>query len=128
MLDRTTTDVPDARGRYTGERGAGQLRDAQDPERRLRRVDRAAGGADLRGRRLGDASTRRRAGRRLRRARWATARHGDVDSSARFEGLGRYRASGAFDGGGGRAWIGQWIAGTAGVVCVDRRRARPSGG
>ncbi|MDX6687194.1 MAG: arabinofuranan 3-O-arabinosyltransferase, partial [Baekduia sp.] len=118
VLDRTTADSPFRQGRYAGERGAGQLRDAQDPERRLRRViappaprryavdgwatvdprtpdhvlDALAGGLNGHG-----------AGAPLVR----------VDSSARFQGLGRYRGSGAFDGAGagGRSWLGQWIAG-----------------
>jgi arabinofuranan 3-O-arabinosyltransferase len=116
LLERTTADVPDRQGRYAGDRSAGRLRDARDPEARLQRIvappvartyqvdgwasidprtpdhvlDGLVGG--LRG---------RGAGVPLRSA----------DSSARFQGLGRYRASGAFDGGSGRSWVGQWIAG-----------------
>jgi hypothetical protein len=121
ILDRTTTDVPYEQGRYVGERGAGQLRDTQDPERTLRRVitppaarsyradawasidprtpdhviDELAGGLYAGG-----------PGVEPHRAQIVRA-----DSSARFEGLGRYRASGAFDGAGGRDWLGQWIPG-----------------
>jgi hypothetical protein len=118
ILDRTTADVPYRQGRYVGERGAGELRDAQDPERALQRLisppvarsytadgwatidprtpdhqlDDLVGGLYGRGAPSGGVPLLR------------------ADSSARFEGLGRYRASGAFDGA-GRDWLGQWIAG-----------------
>ncbi|WP_027008215.1 alpha-(1-_3)-arabinofuranosyltransferase domain-containing protein [Conexibacter woesei] len=109
ILNRTTADVPYARGRYTGERGAGELRDATDPEAQLRRIVTPP------------------AARNYKVSAWATVdpRTADseldrltgtpdlihADSSSRFENRGRYRASGAFDAGGGRDWIGQWIPG-----------------
>ncbi len=128
LLERTTADVPLLPSRYVGERGAGLLRDAQDPERRLSRtldppvarrygvdawatidprtaddvLDRLVGGRDV-ARGEGSAATRF-GGRGV--ARGAVS----VTSSSRFDGLARYRASGAFDGG-DRAWIGQWIPG-----------------
>src|SRR4029079_4881434 len=37
LFERDTADVPDRRGRYVGERGAGELRDEQDPERQVAR-------------------------------------------------------------------------------------------
>src|SRR5919199_4556498 len=38
LFERDTADVPYREGRYAGERGADLVRDAQDPEKRLRRV------------------------------------------------------------------------------------------
>jgi len=112
LLERTTADVPLLTSRYVGERGAGLLRDAQDPERQISRtVDPPVA------RRYGidawatidprtaddvlDGLVRGRAA--VRGTVWAT-------SSSRFDGVARHRASGAFDGGDG-AWIGQWISG-----------------
>jgi hypothetical protein len=108
LLERTTADVPQLSSRYVGERGAGLLRDAQDPERQLSRtiappvarryaIDAWATidpqtGDDVLDRLVGGRAAAR-----------ATA-----TSSSRFDGLGRHRASGAFDRG-DRAWIGQWI-------------------
>jgi hypothetical protein len=109
IFDRTTTDVPEVQQKVVGERGAGLERDAQDPEPALRRVVRppaartfavdgwgsvAAGASDAVFARLdGDPAERA------------------LTSSSRFEGLGRYRAAGAFDGAGGRSWVGQWVPG-----------------
>ncbi|HWH92965.1 MAG TPA: alpha-(1-_3)-arabinofuranosyltransferase family protein, partial [Baekduia sp.] len=145
LLERTTTDVPYRQGRYAGERGAGELRDARDPEATLQRIiappaprsyavdgwatvaprtpDHVLDG--LVGGLYGSTAARGASGVTLR----------SVDSSARFEGLGRYRGSGAFDGDGGRAWLGQWIAGrpawlawqTAQPVTVRRLVLDPPG-
>jgi arabinofuranan 3-O-arabinosyltransferase len=114
LLERTTADVPRLGERYAGERGAGLLRDAQDPERQLSRALHPP------------------AARRYAVDAWATidprtaddvldglagagrGARGDgqarATSSSRYAGLGGLRASGAFDGG-ARDWIGQWIAG-----------------
>ena len=109
LFERDTADVPARRGRYAGERGAAELRDAQDPERQLRRVlappaarryavDAWASVAPI----ASDSALDAIAGTRgaLR-----------VDSSSRFENRPAYRGSGAFDGTAARAWIGQWIGG-----------------
>jgi arabinofuranan 3-O-arabinosyltransferase len=112
LLERTTADLPSVASRYVGERGAGLLRDGQDPERQLSRtIDspvarRSAieAWATVDPRTADDVLDRLAAGQSLPRGTVATT------SSSRFEGLARHRASGAFDGG-SRAWIGQWIAG-----------------
>ena len=121
LLDRTTADVPFRQARYAGERGAGELRDARDPERTLRRViappvarrydvDAWAGVDPRTPDHVLDALVGGLASERGP-SRGAALRR--VDSSARFDGLGRYRGSGAFDGGGSgdRDWLGQWIPG-----------------
>lgn len=128
LLDRTTKDVPRLAQRYVGERGAGLLRDAQDPERRLvREIDppasrryavRAWGSVDPR--LPDDAIDRLVAGPR---ARGGATGAGTATSSSRYEGLGRLRASGAFDRG-ARAWIGEWIAGRP--AWIGWRTARPT--
>ena len=112
LFERTTADVPLLASRYVGERGAGLLRDAQDPERQFSRTIAPP------------------VARRYAVDAWATidprtaddvldglvggsvARRGTTTatSSSRFDGLARHRASGAFDRD-GRAWIGQWIPG-----------------
>jgi arabinofuranan 3-O-arabinosyltransferase len=108
ILNRTTADVPYSRGRYTGERGAGELRDATDPEAQLRRIvtPPAARTYDVSAWATVDPRTKDSELDRLE----GTAGTLRADSSARFEGQGRYRASGAFDEG-TRDWVGQWIAG-----------------
>jgi len=130
LLERTTADVPLLASRYVGERGAGLLRDAQDPERQLSRTiappvaRRYAVDAwatidprtpdDVLDRLVrGRVVSRSAASSRLDglvRAKVPTRTAASATSSSRFDGLARYRASGAFDRG-GRAWIGQWIAG-----------------
>jgi arabinofuranan 3-O-arabinosyltransferase len=111
ILDRTTTDVPDVQQKVVGERGAGQERDAQDPEPALRRVvhppDARAFDVD------GWGTVDPRSEDQVYAALSGVRREAGFTSSSRFEGLGRYRASGAFDGDGGRAWIGQWVPGHA---------------
>jgi hypothetical protein len=109
LFERDTADVPARRGRYAGERGAGELRDAQDPEKRLRRV--FAPPAFRRYAVDGWASVDPVADDTALDAIAGTRGGLRVDSSSRFENRPRYRGSGAFDGGAGRAWIGQWIAG-----------------
>ncbi|HWI70593.1 MAG TPA: alpha-(1-_3)-arabinofuranosyltransferase family protein, partial [Baekduia sp.] len=122
IFDRTTTDVPAVQQKVVGERGAGLQRDAQDPEPALRRVVRSP------------------AARTFRADGWATVsvdapdsvfgeligdpREAAFSSSSRFEGLGRYRSSGAFDGRGGRAWVGQWIPGHAAWIGWTTPRAQ----
>jgi len=110
LLQRTTADAPALRARQAGAAQAYALRDARDPEDRLRRTVRPP------------------AARRYQVEAWVgvdpKAQDDALDqlvdpaaaalrarSSSRFEGRPRYRASGAFDGGTRRAWIGQWIAG-----------------
>jgi len=109
LLQRTTADAPALQGRLAGQAQAGLLRDAQDPEARLRR------------------SLRPPAARRYTAEAWVSVDPAASDaaldalaapaatvlrarSSSRFEGRPRYRASGAFDGGTRRAWIGEWAA------------------
>jgi hypothetical protein len=112
LFERTTADVPLLTSRYVGERGAGLLRDAQDPERQLSRtvdppvarsyaVDAWATIDPRTADDVLDGLVGGRAG-----AGGAVS----ATSSSRFDGLARHRASGAFDGG-ARAWIGQWIPG-----------------
>jgi arabinofuranan 3-O-arabinosyltransferase len=124
IFDRTTADVPAAQQKVVGARGAGELRDAQDPEPALRRVVRppAARSYEVDGwgsvdPRSADAVFARLDG---------FAGDASFGSSSRFEGLGRYRASGAFDGGGGggRSWIGQWIPGHAAWLSWTADRPR----
>ncbi|HEX5923539.1 MAG TPA: alpha-(1-_3)-arabinofuranosyltransferase family protein [Baekduia sp.] len=112
LLERTTADVPQLASRYVGERGAGLLRDAQDPERQLSRtVDPPVARryavdawATIAPRTADDVLDGLARGRAV--ARGAVS----ATSSSRFDGLARHRASGVFDGG-DRAWIGQWIPG-----------------
>jgi hypothetical protein len=133
LLQRFTADMPRRQSRYVGERGAGLLRDAQDPERQIARTLHPP------------------AARRYRVDAWASVdplapddvldallagrarpRAPSAGSSSRFEGRPEFRASGAFDRG-GRAWIGQWIAGrpawiawsATAPVTVRRLRLRP---
>jgi hypothetical protein len=122
IFDRTTADVPAAQQKVVGERGAGSLRDARDPEPALRRVVRppaartyAVDGWGSIDPRSADAVFARLDGFAADRA---------FASSSRFEGLGRYRASGAFDGTGGRSWVGQWIPGHA--AWLSWRADRPA--
>jgi arabinofuranan 3-O-arabinosyltransferase len=110
LFERTTADVPQLASRYAGERGAGLLRDAQDPERQLSRTI-----APPVARRYAldawttiDPRTADDALDRLVGVRGAVRSR--ATSSSRFDGLARHRASGAFDRG-DRAWIGQWIPG-----------------
>lgn len=121
ILDRTTTDVPDLQQKVVGERGAGKQRDAQDPEPVLRRVIRppAARTYDVDGWGSVAVDAPDDVFARLSGA----ARERGFASSSRFEGLGRYRASGAFDGDGGRAWIGQWVPGHAAWLAWTTPRA-----
>ncbi len=109
LLNRVTADDPLREGPLAGEHGAARARDAQDAESAMARivdppaarwwVARAwlsvAPGAD-------DRALDRLAG---------AIGPGSAWSSSRFEGIAGYRASGAFDGLAGRAWIGQWIPG-----------------
>lgn len=110
LLQRTTADAPWLRGRQAGPAQSYLPRDARDPEPRMQR------------------SLRSPVARRFQLEAWVSvdpqARDDALDaiaspvatalrarSSSRFEGRPRNRASGAFDGGADRAWIGQWIAG-----------------
>jgi len=114
LLERMTADGPRLASRYVGERGAGLLRDAQDPERQLARVvdppvarRYAADAWATFDPRTGDDVLDALARGRVQNDQDSSA---SATSSSRFEGLGRYRASGAFDRG-DRSWIGQWIGG-----------------
>ncbi|MTD42889.1 DUF3367 domain-containing protein [Conexibacter sp. W3-3-2] len=110
LLQRTTADAPAVRGRLAGPAQAGLLADARDPEPRLERTI--------------HPPTARRYGAEA----WVSVDPKTPDdvldglvspaaarlvarSASRLEGRPRHRASGAFDGGTARAWIGQWIAG-----------------
>ncbi len=112
LLERTTADLPLLPSRYVGERGAGLLRDAQDPERQLSRTldppvaRRYAVDAwtTIDPRTADDVLDELVRGPGVVRGPVA------VTSSSRFDGLARHRASGVFDGG-DRSWIGQWIPG-----------------
>jgi len=109
LFERDLADVPRIQGRYSGERGAGRLRDAQDPEPRLRRVfaPPAARRWALDGWGSVDPHAPDPALDRLAGAGGGVA----VTSSSRYENRPRHRGSGAFDGTRGRAWIGQWLGG-----------------
>src|SRR5262249_46007400 len=109
LFERDTADVPARRGRYVGDRGAGELRDARDPEPRLERV--FAPPAARRYAVDGWASVDPRTPDATLDAIAGTRGAATVDSSSHFENAPRYRGSGAFDGTPARAWIGQWIAG-----------------
>ncbi|MCW3022525.1 MAG: hypothetical protein JWR30_1847, partial [Conexibacter sp.] len=136
ILDRTTADVPGAAQKVVGERGAGELRDAQDPERVLRRVlhPPAARSYDVEGWGTVDPRSADAVFGQLDGGRAAAAAERGFASSSRFDGLGRFRAAGAFDGG-SRAWVGQWIGGhaawlswtTASPVTVTRLTLDPAG-
>jgi len=109
LFARTTADVPALRSRQTGEVQGGLLRDARDPERQLARTftppvaRRYIGSAWVSvDPHAPDDALDRLAG--TTGALRATA-------SSRFENRPGYRASGAFDGTQGHAWIGQWIRG-----------------
>jgi arabinofuranan 3-O-arabinosyltransferase len=125
LLERTTADVPQLASRYVGERGAGLLRDAQDPERQLSRtvdppVARRYGvdaWATIDPRTADDVLDGLIRGQAI--ARGAVS----ATSSSRFDGLARHRASGAFDGG-DRAWIGQWIPGRPAWLAWETPAAR----
>jgi hypothetical protein len=109
IFDRTTADAPDVQQKVVGERGASLTRDAQDAEPALRRVIRPPAARAYAVDGWGSISAR--APDRIFAALDGDAGEAGFASSSRFEGLGRYRAAGAFDGGGGRAWIGQWLPG-----------------
>jgi hypothetical protein len=121
ILDRTTTDVPEVQQKAVGERGAGLQRDAQDPEPALRRVVRPPVARTFRA--DGWATVSADAPDAVFGALLGDARDAAFSSSSRFEGLGRYRSSGAFDGAGGRAWIGQWVPGHAAWIGWTTPRA-----
>jgi arabinofuranan 3-O-arabinosyltransferase len=108
ILNRTTADVPYTRARYTGERGAGELRDTTDPEAQLHRIITPPAARNYRVSAWATVDPRTADSELDTLSAATSALH--ADSSARFEGQGRYRASGAFDVG-GRDWVGQWIAG-----------------
>jgi hypothetical protein len=116
ILDRTTTDVPGAQQKVVGERGAGQVRDAQDPEPVLRRVIRPPADRTYAVDGWGSVAVDAPDTVFAQLSGTAAEVRSGLTSSARFEGLGRYRAAGAFDGDGGRAWIGQWVPGHAAWV------------
>jgi arabinofuranan 3-O-arabinosyltransferase len=122
IFDRTTADVPAAQQKVVGERGAGELRDEQDPEPALRRTIRppAARAYDVEGWGTVDP---RSADAVFGQLDGSAAADGATASSSRFDGLGRYRASGAFDGGGARSWVGQWIPGHAAWLSWTAPRA-----
>jgi hypothetical protein len=122
VLDRTTTDVPEVQQKVVGERGAGQQRDAQDPEPALRRVVRPPAARTYRA--DGWASVSADAPDSVFARLSGEPREAAFSSSSRFEGLGRYRSSGAFDGDGGRAWVGQWVPGHAAWIGWTTPRAQ----
>ncbi len=106
LFDRTTGDDPSRPRVVTGDRQRGLVRDQQDgergwaraiapPARRAWRADAWASVAPETPDHVLDA--------------WVGAGAGAFDGSSRFEGLGRNRASSAFDGDPRRAWIAGWI-------------------
>jgi len=108
LFARTTADAPALVERFAGERQAGLVRDARDPERQLARVFAPPGARRWRADAWVSVDPRASDGAldRLAGTTGAVA----ATSSSRFENRPRHRASGAFDGG-SRAWVGQWIAG-----------------
>jgi hypothetical protein len=111
ILDRTTADVPEVQQKVIGERGAGEARDAQDPERALRRVIAPPAARSYAVDGWGSISAG--APDAVFAGLDGDRRDAAFASSSRLEGMGRYRASGAFDGGGARSWAGQWVPGHA---------------
>jgi len=106
LFDRTTGDDPYRPRVVTGDRQRGFVRDQQDgedrwardiapPAARTWRADAWVSVAPATPDRVLD--------------RWVGARGATFDGSTRFEGLGRNRASSAFDGDPRRAWIAGWI-------------------
>jgi arabinofuranan 3-O-arabinosyltransferase len=122
ILDRTTADGPEVQQKVVGERGAGEERDAQDPERALRRV--IAPPAARSYAVDGWGSVAADAPDAVFAALDGDRRDAAFASSSRFEGRGRYRASGAFDDGGGRSWVGQWVPGHAAWLSWTAARPR----
>src|SRR4051812_47212473 len=107
LFDRTTGDDPARPRVVTADRSRGLVRDQQDGERGWTRAIAPPAARRWRaGARVGVApETPDRVLDRWARARGATA----FDGSTRFEGLGRNRASSAFDGDPRRAWIAGWV-------------------
>lgn len=110
LLERTTADDPLRRGRFVGPRGAALLRDAQDPEPRLRREIRPPAARRWGAEAFATAGLET-ADDELDRLVLGRAPALRVTSASRFENRPRHRGSGAFDGSRERAWIGQWIPG-----------------
>ena len=106
LFDRTSGDDPSRPHVVTGARSRGLVRDQQDGERGWARAI------------APPAARAWRADAWVSVApetpdhaldRWAGGGATAFDGSSRFEGLGRNRASSAFDGDPRRAWIGGWI-------------------
>jgi hypothetical protein len=106
LFDRTTGDDPSHPRVVTGDRQRGLVRDQQDgetgwardvalPAARAWRADAWVSAAPETPDHVLDG--------------WVGARGPAFDGSSRFEGLGRNRASSAFDGDPRRAWIAGWI-------------------
>lgn len=126
LLSRTVADAPFTQARLAGARSGGALRDAQDPERRLLRTiaPPAARAWTATAWVRADPATPDSTFDALARGDGprAGSRGDSAESSSRFGGLPRYRASGAFDGG-TRAWVGQWIPGAPAWLAWTSRRA-----
>ncbi|MGZ6641109.1 MAG: alpha-(1-_3)-arabinofuranosyltransferase domain-containing protein [Solirubrobacteraceae bacterium] len=107
LFDRTTGDDPARPRVVTGDRQRGLVRDQQDGERAWARdIDPPAARAWRADARVGVAPE---TPDHVLDA-WTGARGpAAFDGSSRFEGLGRNRASSAFDGDPRRAWIAGWI-------------------
>ncbi len=118
LLNRFTGPQPYVRGAVAGAAQAGLVRDARDPELQLRRI---AELPDDRRAYRAEAWTRPAVTTSDAELDTLAGVTGDlrVDGSARYEGLPRHRASGAFDGGApgsspgaqGRDWIASWVGG-----------------
>jgi hypothetical protein len=108
LLARQTADAPQRAAPLAGNEQGGDRRDAGDAEQAIERQiappDRRTWTAE--------AWVRAAPGARDSALDRLAGVRGDLraDSSSRWDGLPRYRASGAFDGG-PRGWIGQWIPG-----------------
>ena len=124
LLERFTASSPQRYARLAGPPQAALLQDARDPEQRLDRVIHPPVARSF----ALNAWTRVDVDADDSRLDRLTGVRGDLraDSSSRFDGLPRWRASGAFDGSAGargRAWIGQWIPGQA--AWISWRTAKP---
>ncbi len=107
LFDRTTGDDPAHPRVVTGDRQRGLVRDQQDGERAWTRE--IAPPAARRWRADARVSVAPEAPDHVLDALAGAPGAVAFDGSTRFEGLGRHRASSAFDGEAGRAWIAGWV-------------------
>ncbi len=122
LFARQTADAPRRAARLAGGEQGGDRRDAGDAEDRIERRIAPPAARTWRAEAWvrADPGTPDAALDRLAGVRGGGLR---AESSSRFDGLPRHRASGAFDGG-DRAWIGQWIPGRPAWLGFELARER----